>query len=144
MASGSCAALNELPAHILSILAEARRGVLSTIGSDGSPHSVPVVYVVHDGELVSPIDDKPKRGPDLKHIANVTNDPRATLLADHWDEDWTRLGWVMVRGIMRVEAHNPTAEDLRDRYPQYTDEITPGERALVLRPRRVSWWTWAD
>ena len=144
MPSGKCSSFDELPDNIMSILTEARRGVLSTSAPDGSLHSVPVVYVVHGGEIVSPIDDKPKKGSDLQRVANIGVDPRATLLADHWDEEWANLGWVMVRGTMRVEPHNPTHYELRRRYPQYTDEITPGERALMLTPQRVSWWTWTD
>ena len=144
MASGKCESLAELPPHIASILVDARRGVLSTIASDGSPHSVPVVYVIHDGDIVSPIDDKPKTGSDLQRIRNLESDPRATLLADRWDEDWTRIGWVMVRGEMRVEPRSPATEKLIDRYPQYSEDITPGERALVLTPRRISWWTWKE
>jgi PPOX class probable F420-dependent enzyme len=144
MTYGACRGLAELPSEPRAILTEARRGVLSTIAADGSPHSVPVVYVVTDEDIVSPIDDKPKEGVTLARVRNLERDPRATLLADRWTEEWTRLGWVMVRASVAIVEPNPAEESLRALYPQYTGEITPGDRALVLRPHRISWWTWSD
>ncbi|HWL65504.1 MAG TPA: pyridoxamine 5'-phosphate oxidase family protein [Actinomycetota bacterium] len=126
-----------------AVLDEARRGVLSTIAVDGSPHSVPVVFVIADEEIVTPIDDKPKDGADLVRVHNIQRDPRATLLVDRWTEDWTRLGWVMVRGVMRIEEPSDFGPQLLQRYEQYTDDMTPGSRALVLTPQRISWWRWS-
>ena len=142
MPGGVCASLGELPRHATSILEEARRGVLSTVDSKGAPHSVPVVFVIEDGEIASPIDDKPKDGRDLHRVLNLARDPRATLLVDRWNEDWKRIGWVMIRGQAHVMPIGSASDALRRRYPQYTDEITPGERAIVLQPSRISWWTW--
>jgi PPOX class probable F420-dependent enzyme len=144
MPSGECTSLTGLPSDASAILNEARRGVLSTIESDGSPHSVPVVFVIQNGSIVSPIDNKPKRGGDLRRVRNLAADPRATLLVDHWDEDWTRLGWVMIRGRVEVHPIGAASEMLQDRFSQYTEEMTPGERALFLTPTRISWWIWTS
>lgn len=144
MPSGICSTLNELPSLAFSVFTHARRGVLSTLDRDGAPHSVPVVFVVIDGAIYSPIDDKPKDGKDLRRVRNIERDPRATLLVDRWDEDWQQLGWVMVRAHARVAPIGAADEALRRLYPQYTDEITPGERAIVLSPTRISWWSWED
>lgn len=144
MPSGSCSTLADLPPRPRALLEGARRGVLSTAGADGWPHSVPVVFVVSHDVIVSPVDDKPKSGGELVRLRNIASNPVATLLVDHWDEDWTRLAWVMVRARAQVEKSDASLDELRKRYPQYTDEITPGERTIVLTPKRISWWSWVE
>lgn len=144
MASGVSTSLDELPSRALSVLTTARRAVLSTLDVDGAPHSVPVVFVIIDGSIYSPIDDKPKDGRDLRRVQNLERDRRATLLVDRWDEDWEQLVWVMVRAHGTVEPIGPADGALRRLFTQYNDEITPGSRAIVLRPTRISWWSWRD
>jgi PPOX class probable F420-dependent enzyme len=147
MPSGRAPRIGDLPAPVRAILDDARRGVMTTIGAEGSAHSVPIVYVVDGDEIVSPIDHKPKSGQVLARVKNLERDPRVTLLVDRWDEDWTKLGWVMVRGRAVVDPEVP--EDfiraLEDRYPQYS-ELLPdeGHDALIrIRPARMTWWTWS-
>ena len=142
MPYGSCGSLSELPQLQTQLLEGARSGVLTTIGTDGFPHAVPVVFVIVADKIVSPIDDKPKGERELMRVQNLKERPQATLLVHHWDEDWTELAWVMVRASARVEQRNVAASLLRSRYPQYNDEVTPGSRSIVLTPERISWWTW--
>lgn len=142
MPSGSCERISELPSRQADLLGSERRGVLSTIGEEDFPHSVPVVFVVVADDIVSPIDDKPKGSGELARVRNILARPVATLLVDHWNEDWRRLGWVMVRAIARVEQRNVAESALRSRYPQYNNEVTPGQRSIVLTPQRISWWSW--
>lgn len=144
MASGSCTTLDELPEELRRIFEEGRRGVFTTIDPHGWPHAVPVVYVVRGDEIVTPIDDKPKTGRELKRVRNLRHDPNASLLVDRWDEDWTRLGWVMVRGHARVLDESVGAELLVERYAQYSQIMTPGARSIVLVPERITWWRWTD
>jgi hypothetical protein len=61
------------------------------------------------------------------------------VLFDRWDEDWTRLGWVMVKGVASVESAR-LVPALLDRYPQY--ERQPSGPVIVVEARRVRWWTW--
>ncbi len=64
---------------------------LATLGEDGRPHQVPVVFVRSGDELWTPVDGKPKaRGP-LARTRNVRRDPNVSLLLDHYEKDWTRL-----------------------------------------------------
>ncbi len=143
MPSGRAGSLAELPPRIRTLLDEARSAVMTTISDDGAAHSVPVVFAVVNDEILSPIDHKPKSGQKLARVKNLERDDRVTLLADKWDEDWTRLGWVMVQGAAVVDTE-PRVEEMRDlnaRYPQYD----PGERhdALIhIQPKRLLWWTW--
>lgn len=142
MAAGSCARIADLPPAVRAILDSARRGVLSTIDRRGGVHSVPVCFAVDDDEIITPVDHKPKRGRKLARVQNVEANPRATLLIDRWDEDWTRLGWVMIRGRARLEEPGERARVLVGRYDQYRDQPPP-TGLIVVRPEHVAWWTWA-
>jgi PPOX class probable F420-dependent enzyme len=144
MPSGRAASLTELPERIASLLDVERRGVMSTIAEDGSAHAVPVVFARLGDEIVSPIDHKPKSGEILGRVKNLGRDDRVTLLIDHYDEDWTSLAWLMVRGRATVDPDAPLdlMRELNHRYPQYE----PDERhdALIrIQPVRLSWWSWS-
>ena len=145
MPSGRATSFDELPERIASLLHAARRAVMTTLAVDGSPHSVPVVFARVGEEIVSPIDHKPKTGQVLARVKNISRDDRVTLLIDHWDEEWERLCWLMVRG--RATADPQASDELmravNERYPQYE----PDERhdALIrIRPTRLSWWAWSS
>jgi PPOX class probable F420-dependent enzyme len=145
MPSGRADHLQDLPARVRELLTTVRRGVMTTVDRDGSPHAVPVVFAAIDGEIVSPIDHKPKTGQMLRRVRNLGRDERVTLLIDHWDEDWTRLLWLMVRGTAVVDKEAPIElmRMLNARYAQYE----PDERhdALIrIRPTSLSWWAWSE
>lgn len=144
MPGGRAARLDELPPRIAAFLDEERRGVMSTIARDGSAHSVPVVFARIGNEIVSPIDHKPKTGEVMARVKNLARDDRVTLLVDHWDEDWTRVGWLMVRGrgVVEPDAEMSRMKALNERYHQYS----PDERhdaLITIRPTRLLWWTWS-
>jgi PPOX class probable F420-dependent enzyme len=140
MPSGSCRSLEELPRAARAILEDARRAALSTVDRHGKPHVVPVCFAIRGAEIISAIDHKPKAGTVMARVRHLESDPHATLMADRWDEDWTKVGWTMVRGVARVEP--PTdVEALNARYPQYAD-MPDHDALIVLRPERVLWWTW--
>jgi PPOX class probable F420-dependent enzyme len=141
MPGGRCSTLAELPGAASEILRDARRAVLVTLDSRNRPHTVPVCYVVVNGEIVTPIDAKPKSTKRLARSRNVQSNSTATLLVDRWSEDWSRLGWIMARGTARFESVAPVAEQLVDRYPQYS-EVSLGEEAIVIAPDDVAWWVW--
>jgi PPOX class probable F420-dependent enzyme len=141
MSSGSCVSLAELPDAGHRIMAGARRAVLGTTGTS-APHLVPVCWAQIDGELVTAIDHTPKSAARPARRANVEVHPAASMLFDIWDEDWTRLGWVMVRGIARIEPPGFGAQALIARYAQYESQPPRGD-VIVLTPNRVIWWTYA-
>jgi PPOX class probable F420-dependent enzyme len=136
--------------------AEARRfleahrvGHLATAGADGAPHVVPVCYALDDGALYFAADAKPKRRParELHRLANLRENPRAALVVDDWDEDWTRLAWLLVRGPAHTvddpAAHAAALTLLRARYPQYGSMALddPVQHPIVrIEPARVVLW----
>jgi PPOX class probable F420-dependent enzyme len=143
MSSGRGDVLADLPLSVRALLERTRRAVMTTLGPDGSPHSVPVVFATVADEIVSPIDHKPKTGRVLARVRNLERDDRVTLLVDRWEEDWTQLAWLMVRGRAVVDPNAPAEvlQSLNARYPQYA----PDERhdaVIRIRPSRLLWWTW--
>lgn len=141
MAGGSCTSLDELPDKARRIVLESRRSVLATVDRRARPHVVPVCWAVKDGSIATPVDDKPKRGHKLQRVLNVERNPNATVLFDRYEDDWKRVGWVMVRGRAAVEAKGWANDELAIRYEQYRETPPTGE-VIVVHPERISWWTW--
>jgi PPOX class probable F420-dependent enzyme len=73
---------------------------LATADARGVPHVTPVCFVIADRTLYITVDEKPKRqtGRSLKRLRNIAENSAVAVVADRYDEDWTRLGWVMLRG----------------------------------------------
>ena len=145
--------------------AEARVARLGTVGDDGVPHLVPCCFAVdgldgldvldgidgpnsHDALAVpvaySAVDDKPKRSAHLRRLDNVGSHPVATLLVDHYEDDWSRLWWVRVDGPARLvddDAERVRATRLlREKYPPYA-----GHRldAAILAVELRHWRSWS-
>jgi PPOX class probable F420-dependent enzyme len=119
-------------------LEAARVAHLATASAAGEPHVIPVCFAVLDERtLVFAIDDKPKsreRAP--KRVRNLAENERFALVVDRWDEDWTRLGYLLVFGRGGV-CHDPTraaraVELLRRRYPQYVAMALDAARHPVI------------
>jgi PPOX class probable F420-dependent enzyme len=127
-------------------VATARVARLATVRPDGAPHVVPVCFALVGDTIVSVVDSKPKRTPALQRLANVRARPDASLLVDHYDDDWTTLWWVRVDGSARVlddgDAHRRAVSALVSKYPQYRD-ARPDGPVLVLEPTRWSGWRYA-
>ena len=130
-------------------LEEHRVGHLATAGADGAPHVVPVCYALDEGALYFVADEKPKRRParELLRLRNLRANPRAALVVDDYDEDWTRLAFVLVRGradlLADPRAHAAAVGLLRARYPQYRAmSLDDLEQHPVVRiePTRVVLW----
>ena len=62
---------------------------LATAGADGRPHLVPCTFAVDgSGRVVIGIDNKPKSSGNLRRLRNIAENPRVSLLADHYSDDW--------------------------------------------------------
>jgi PPOX class probable F420-dependent enzyme len=81
-------------------LAERRVAHLATADARAVPHVVPVCFALYESTLYITIDAKPKRasGTALKRMQNILENPAVAVVVDRYDEDWTRLGWVMRAG----------------------------------------------
>jgi PPOX class probable F420-dependent enzyme len=125
-------------------LAAHDHGILCTVHARRGVDAVPVAYVVDEARYVGvPVDQvKPKASSRLQRERNLEEDPRATLLVEHWDrDDWSRLWWV--RAELRWQGSaagraDALAAQLAGRYPQYRDQ--PFTRVLVLRIVGLTGW----
>ncbi len=112
---------------------------LATLGEDGRPELVPIVFAEREGALWSPIDGKAKRGAELARVRNLRRDTRVCLLLDHYDPDWTKLWWLRVDGraaVVRADSAEAlaAADALRAKYPRYASGETrlfSGEPTLI-------------
>ncbi|WP_277210184.1 TIGR03668 family PPOX class F420-dependent oxidoreductase [Isoptericola croceus] len=128
--------------------ATARHAYLATADADGVPHVVPVTFAVLDTpdgtQVVSAVDHKPKTTTDLRRLRNVAANPRAALLVDAYDDDWSRLWWVRVDGVARVEvsgaARDVALGALEARYEPYRRRPPRGP-LLRLSAERWAGWT---
>jgi PPOX class probable F420-dependent enzyme len=122
-----------------------RSARLATIGADGAPHLVPIVFALHGDVVYHAVDQKPKRTRELRRLENVAAEPRVALLADEYDdEDWTRLWWVRADGLARViedgDESRAAVSLLRDRYAQYRDD-PPAGPVVAIDVERWTGWT---
>ena len=126
-------------------LASRRVGHLATADARAAPHLVPVCFVVSESALYITIDQKPKGDiRALKRLRNIVENPIAAFVADRWDEDWTRLGWVMLRGPAEILAdgaeHDRAQALLRSRYPQYRGMVLDDLPVIAIRIERATSW----
>jgi PPOX class probable F420-dependent enzyme len=97
---------------------------LATADGRAIPHVVPVCFAIVAHTLYITIDEKPKRGSafSLKRLRNIAENPAVAVVVDRYDENWTRLGWVMLRGraeiLSKGAEHDEAQALLRSRYPQ--------------------------
>ncbi|MGO9489621.1 MAG: TIGR03668 family PPOX class F420-dependent oxidoreductase [Solirubrobacteraceae bacterium] len=121
--------------------AEARVARLATVGSAAQPHLVPIVFALAEETIYSVVDAKPKRTAELERLRNVRANPRACVLVDHYEDDWSALWWVRADGLARViERGEPEArlavQLLAGRYPE---QRAVGS-VLALDVQRWSHW----
>jgi PPOX class probable F420-dependent enzyme len=132
--------------HERSFLLAQRIGHLATADSRAMPHVVPVCFTISQDTLYIAIDEKPKRvaGPALKRVRNIETNPMVAIVVDRYDEDWTRLGWVMLRGraeILRAGTeHDHAQELLRSRYRQQAAMRIAERPVIAVRLERVTSW----
>jgi PPOX class probable F420-dependent enzyme len=123
-----------------------RVGRLATADARGTPHVVPVCFAISEDTLYVTIDEKPKRISDrpLKRLRNMMANPSSAFVADRYDEDWTRLGWVMLRGHAEILLDGPEHDQaqtlLRERYAQYRGMHLAELPVIALRIEHVARW----
>ena len=124
-------------------MAEARVARLATIDPDGRPNLVPIVFVLEGDTLYTAVDDKPKRSRRLRRVENVETRPDVTVLVDHYEDEWSRLWWVRLRGRGRVLPEGPEFDRalalLTRKYRQYSDSPLPGP---VIAIDVMEWRSW--
>ena len=123
-----------------------RVGHLATADRAANPHVVPVCYALAERRLYITIDEKPKRlgGARLKRLRNIAENPRVAVVIDRYDGDWSRLGWVMLRGPAEILAsgqeHDEAQRRLVARYPQLAAMTISGHPVIAIHVERTTSW----
>lgn len=122
---------------------------MSTVDSKMRPHIVPICFVYDRGVFYSALDEKPKSvaAERLARVRNIVARPQVALLIDEYDEDWTRLWFVLIRGkakliplAARCERARGIAK-LREKYRQYSRTMLRDETILIrIVPERITFW----
>ena len=114
---------------------------LATVSADGVPHLVPVTFAVLGRRIVFVVDDKPKSTTHLRRLDNIAARPAVCLLADVYDDDWTRLWWARADGTASVlEVDDEAINALSARYPAYVERRPRGP---VVSIEVTAWTGWA-
>ena len=125
----------------------ARAGHLATADANGQPHVIPVCYVFDGQTIYSVLDAKPKTTPlrQLRRVRNILANPHVSLVVDHYEEDWTRLQYVMVTGDAELlesgEEWTRAIAILREKYPQYQSMDLGESPVIKITPVRLVPWT---
>jgi PPOX class probable F420-dependent enzyme len=129
---------------------------LATTGPAARPHLVPVTFALDGDRIYTVVDAKPKTTMNLRRLRNIRADPRVAVLADHYEDDWSRLWWARADGLAEILA-GPAAgqapgtagrqagpagplELLAARYPQYLADPPAGP---LIRIQVERWTGWA-
>ena len=135
--------MEQLDTELRERVARAPVARLATVRPDGHPHVVPVTFALVGDAVVTAIDQKPKTTTSLQRLRNVEAHPVASVLVDHYDDDWSRLWWARGDGAARVVAEGPERAEAVDRlvekYERYRRSPPRGPVIWVTVSRWVSW-----
>jgi PPOX class probable F420-dependent enzyme len=127
-------------------LAERRVAHLATADRRAVPHVAPVCFALDGETLYVTVDEKPKRvsGRALKRIRNIAENPAVAVVVDRYDDDWRRLGWVMLHGRAEILSegteHDAAQALLRSRYPQLEAMQIARHPVIAVRIERSTSW----
>jgi PPOX class probable F420-dependent enzyme len=147
----SLAIPDRLPnADELAFIQDARVGRMATVDADGTPSVVPFCLAVVSDDtpcVVSVLDEKPKRVADAKlaRVRNIERNPHVAFVVDRYEEDWSRLAFVQIRGRARVmlprhEGHARAIAALRAKYPQYRTMAIEDRPVIVIEDLHATSW----
>jgi PPOX class probable F420-dependent enzyme len=149
MAETSLKLLND--ERVSEFLKHARVAHLATASASGVPHNVPLCFWYDDAaHFYFIIDEKPKRmtGTGLKRMRNLAENPRVSLIVDHYEEEWSYLAYVLVHGAGHiVEDANEymlALRNLRDKYPQYRTMVLGFDKNPMVRIDAEQLHVWGD
>ena len=139
-----------LTAEQQRFMEEQRVAHLATVDERGRPHVVPLCYALHEGRIYTPVDEKPKRSPDrpLRRIRNIVAHPEVCLVVDRYEEDWSRLAWLQVRGtaalVTDADERTQALAVLRARYAQYHSMDLESRPLIRITPEQIVGWSAAE
>lgn len=134
----------ELSSGARRLIRSARLAHLATADKSGQPHVIPICFAFDGKYFYSPIDEKSKRTNKLKRLKNIADNPNVALVIDHYEEDWRKLGYVLVFGRARVlrsgNIYQRAVKLLRRKYSQYRRMGIDTRPTIVVKPNRMLTW----
>jgi PPOX class probable F420-dependent enzyme len=118
---------------------QARVAHLATVDPQGRPHVVPICFALEGDTLYTAVDEKPKRTRRLQRLRNIAANPRVEVVIDGYDEDWSKLWWLRLRGTARIVDDAHSVELLAAKYPQYRDRPPAGPVIAIEIEERSEW-----
>jgi PPOX class probable F420-dependent enzyme len=116
---------------------------LATSNAVGHPHIVATTFVIAHGLIFSAVDSKPKRNRNLKRLRNIQANPRVSVLADHYEDDWSQLWWARADGTaIVVESEQDMVEPIRllgEKYWHYRKNRPEGPVIAITVGRWTGW-----
>lgn len=138
--------------RIKEIVEKARVARLATVDSECKPHLIPVVFVFDNNSYFIPIDEKHKRStPEkLRRTKNIRQNSNVVLLIDEYNEDWTKLYFIMIQGNALIIGGKKLEQNekvllekvhrlLYEKYLQY-EKIGVGGYVIMIDPKKVISW----
>lgn len=120
---------------------------LATVDEKGRPHLVPICYIFDGEDFYTPIDQKPKRVKDrqLARVRNIQVNSLVALLIDKYDENWSQLWYILVRGTATELNDNREKQKatrlLKEKYPNYRKGVLSKDALVIrIRPQQMTWW----
>ena len=134
--------LDALPGWALELLEAGRVARLAFLDDRDRPRVLPVTYALHEGDVWSAIDDKPKSAAEPARVRYLRRRPEAALVVDVYDDDWSKLAWMQLLGSVQVveAADAPAAlEALAAKYEAYASRPPPGPLLRFVPERGLHW-----
>ena len=138
--------LDQLSEDRAQWLAAAPTAHLATADASGAPHVIPICYAFDGQALFSVLDQKPKRArvTRLRRVRNIQENPQVSVVVDHYEEDWSRLGYILVMGTAKLlfegREHDTAVGLLRQKYSQYLAMDLDANPVIKITPQRVVCW----
>jgi Predicted flavin-nucleotide-binding protein len=135
---------------IVKLIKNTSIGYLATAASNLQPYMTPVVYIIQNENVYVPLDEKPKTVSisELKRVKNIQENPKVCFLVHHYDEDWTKLWFVMITGY--ASLLDSTSEKLTtihnkflSKYSQY-NKIGLANFYIKIRINKTIYWKYAQ
>jgi PPOX class probable F420-dependent enzyme len=130
-----------LPTWAHQLVESARVARLGLIDDAARPRVLPVTFALVGDHVWSAVDQKPKRSPDaeLARVRWLRRRPEATLLVDHYSDDWSQLAWVQLIGRVAILTDAEPPPELLAKYEPYRRQPPQGPLLRLDIERTVHW-----
>lgn len=140
--------------NIVKLIMNTNIGYLATAASDLQPYATPVVFILQSDNVYVPLDHKPKTVSPwkLKRAKNIRENPKVCFLVHHYDEDWTKLWFIMMTGNANLlkQTSETLSSELKAirtkfliKYSQYS-KVSIGNSYIRIRVDRTKYWKYTQ